>query len=192
MDHFEYITMVVSFVTAFAVSQVLAGWGRQFALRESQPPYALHTVSSILFLITLVQSIWGSWIYRDVPWTFGTFLVYFASTLPLAGAAVLIHPPATWADSTSLRAHYFSSGRAAYLLIAIWIAMAGLLEWLLTDHLGRYGENTGQLLAVRILTASVLTIQSASRNPKVHWAGLTLLVSILLFFALRFAEFTTG
>jgi hypothetical protein len=192
MDHFEYITMVVSFVTAFAVSQVLAGWGRQFALRESQPPYLLHTVSSILFLITLVQSIWGSWIYRDVPWTFATFLVYFSSTLPLAGAAVLIHPPAASAESTSIRSHYFSSGRAAYLLVAIWIAITGWLEWLLTDHLGRYGEHTALVLAVRVLTGSVLTIQSASRSPKVHWVGLTLLASIFLFFALRFAEFTTG
>ncbi len=190
MDHFEYITMVVSFVTAFAVSQVLSGWGRQFALRETQPPYALHTASSVLFLVTLVQSIWGSWIYRDVPWTFGTFLVYFASTLPLAGAAVLIHPPAASAESTSIRAHYFSSGRAAYLLIAIWIVMAGWLEWLLTDHLGRFGENTIEPLAIRALTATILTIQSASRNPKVHWTGLTLLGAIFGYFALRFGEFS--
>jgi hypothetical protein len=110
----------------------------------------------------------------------------------LAGAAVLIHPPAASAESTSIRSHYFSSGRAAYLLVAIWIAITGWLEWLLADHLGRFGEHTGLVLAVRILTGSVLTIQSASRSPKVHWIGLTLLASIFLFFALRFAEFTTG
>ncbi|GEM_PF-4535204 len=56
MDHFEYITMVVSFVTAFAVSQILAGWARQWAYRETQSIYPLHTVSSILFLVPLVRS----------------------------------------------------------------------------------------------------------------------------------------
>ena len=35
MAHFEYITMVISFVTAFAVSQILAGWSRQYFHREA-------------------------------------------------------------------------------------------------------------------------------------------------------------
>ncbi|MEM9174313.1 MAG: hypothetical protein AAGC67_03700 [Myxococcota bacterium] len=190
VDHFEYITMVVSFVSAFAISQLLSGWARQWTYREVQPPYALHTVSTLLFLIALVQSIWGSWAYRDVPWSFGPFLVYFASTLPLAGAAALIHPPIATSEETSIRAHYFSNGRAAYLLIAVWIALAGLLEWLLVDHLGQFSESMALLQGIRFVAAIILTIQSISRSPRVHWVGLGLLAIMISISSMRFGQFT--
>ena len=190
MDHFEYITMVVSFVSAFAISQLLSGWARQWALRDVQPAYSLHTVSSILFMITLVQSIWGSWAYREVPWSFGPFLVYFVSTLPLAGAAALIHPPSATAAETSMRQHYFSNGRAAYFLIAIWIGLAGWLEWLLVDHLGQFSDSMAPLQAVRAISAIILTVQSISRNPRVHWVGLGLLAVMITISSLRFGQFT--
>ena len=83
----------------------------------------------------------------------------------------------------------FSNGRAAYFLIAIWIVMAGWLEWALVDHLGEFSESMGLLQLIRVVAAVVLATQSMSRNPKIHWAGLGLLGAMLVVSILRFGQF---
>ena len=188
MAHFEYITMVISFVTAFAVSQILAGWSRQYFHRETQAPYALHTVATVLFLATLVQSIWGSWSLREVPWTFGSFLLYFTTTLPLAGAATLIHPPAATAAETPLRDHYFSSGRAAYVMMAVWIVFTGVLEWWLVDYVPVAPDEIAVTTGVRVGSVVTLVWLARSERPSHHWVGLGFLAVLLVTIAIRFAN----
>lgn len=185
MAHFEYITMVVSFVLAFAVSHTLSGWARQWTWRRERPPYPLHTVASALFLVTVVQSIWGSWIYREVPWTFGAFSLYFASTLPLAGAAVLIHPPPKADTPPDWRAHYFDNGTAAYALIAGWVVLNGVLEWLMRAHVPQFRSDQAFMLVVRTVSVALMLFLARSKSPRHHWAGLAALTFTLAAFVLR-------
>ena len=66
LAQFEYVTTLVSFVVAFGVSRLLAGWARQYALRAQTRIYPLQVATSVLLLIGLLQSTWAFWIYRDL------------------------------------------------------------------------------------------------------------------------------
>lgn len=105
MAQFEYVTALVSFVVAFGVSRLLAGWARQYVFRVQTPMYALQVAASALMLVGLLQSTWAFWWARDVPWTFGTFFLMLLTQLALVGASALIHPPVD--RSSSIRDYYF-------------------------------------------------------------------------------------
>lgn len=192
MDHFEYITMVISFVVAFAVSQILAGWARQYAHREIQPAYPLHTAATILFVLTLVQSVWGAWTYRQLSWTFGSFPLHFVATLPLAGAATLIHPPAASAAETSLRDHYYASGRAAYLMMAIWVALQAVMEWSVRGQIDGLAETFQAMAFPRIASIALLLWLARSKNATHHAIGLGLLGIVVAAIAQRYAGVQAG
>jgi hypothetical protein len=54
VSRFEYVTVLMSFVVAFGVSEILSRWGRQFLERERVRPYPLQLFASFLLLILLL------------------------------------------------------------------------------------------------------------------------------------------
>lgn len=178
MSQFEYITVLTSFVVAVGVSQLLSGWGRLYLLRSTAPPYPLQVTASVLLLIALLQSIWGYWGFRQVSWDFGRFLIVLAPLLPLVGATYLVLPPATDASSASPapRDHYFAVHRVIFSLLAAWVALGTLAEFVLVEtslHLGQ---------AVRLVAVALLFTLGLTARPALHWVGLAILVTLQLLF----------
>jgi len=83
---------------------------------------------SALILIALLQNAWAMWFARDVVWTFGTFLLYVFTVLALVGASALVHPPLD--HPSSIRDHYFDVRRAVFGLCAAWIALGGIMDFI--------------------------------------------------------------
>jgi len=165
-------------VVAFGVSDLLSGWGRQYLTRRSTRPCALQLVASGLLLLALLQSIWGYWGFRDVPWSFGKFILALAPLLALVAAVYLINPvPGESAEETAdLRAHYFEVSRAIFGLLAVWVALATIVEFVLIDtslHLGQ---------AVRVAAVTLLVALGFTSSPALHWVGLAALASLQLVF----------
>ncbi len=172
VSQFEYATVLFSFVAAFGVSELLAGWGRQYRHRSEVRPDPLQLLASLLVLLALLQSIWGSWGFRDVEWTFGAFLLALSPLLPVAGAATLIHPPAQERSITSHREHYFSIHRAAFGLMAAWVVLGAVAEVVLLEVVPHVGQ------ALRALGLVLLVVLAVSKQPRVHWVGLLLLAGL--------------
>lgn len=178
MSQFEYITVLTSFVVAVGMSQLLSGWGRLYLARKSEPPFPLQVAASVLLLIALLQSIWGYWGFRDVSWDFARFLLVLAPLLPLVVATYLVLPPPISSSTArpSPRDHYFAVHRAVFLLLATWIALGALAEFVLAErhlHLGQ---------GVRVVAVALLIGLGFTTRPAVHWVVLTLLgVGQLLF-----------
>jgi hypothetical protein len=176
VSQFEYITMLFSFVAAFGVSELLAGWARQYIDRRQSRLDPLQLFASVLVLMALLQSVWGSWTLRDTTWTFASFLLALSPFLPLAGAAALVHPPASAGPVVSLRAHYFSVNRALFFLIASWLVLGCVADLVMLEVVAPLG------LGVRLLSIGILAMMVWSERPWVHWVGLGLLAGLLTLF----------
>ncbi len=126
MDQFSYVTLLVSFVVAFGVSSLLAGWARQYVQRAQTKIYPLQIAASALLLVALVQSTWTFWFYRGVAYTFVTFFLALMIALTQVGAAALILPPR--GGTENMRDYYFGVRRAVYGLLGAWIVLGGVQE----------------------------------------------------------------
>ena len=73
MSELENVIGLMSFIVAFGASELLSGWGRQYIARAEARPYPLQLVASVLLLVALLQTSWGYWGFRFVPWGFGSF-----------------------------------------------------------------------------------------------------------------------
>jgi hypothetical protein len=170
VSRFEYVTVLMSFVVAFGVSEILAGWGRQFLERDRVRPYPLQLFASFLLLILLLQSLWGYWNFRDVHWTFPRFLAVLAPLLVLSSVTFLITPSLRGKAEVLVRDHYLGTRRVVFLLLAACVALGTVAEVIVVDPRLHVGQ------AIRGVAVVLFCWLAVTRNEGVHWAVLCLLL----------------
>lgn len=172
MTQFEYITTLASFIVAFGVSRVLAGWVQQFIRRRESPIYPLQLAVSALMLLALLQNSWAMWLARKADWTFLSFLLLILLQLALVGALALINPPADHASS--IRDHYFDVRKAAFGLCAAWITLGGIFDGInpLTSAQPLNPDLPyGLMYSIRGVALLVFGFMAWSDRESHHWAG---------------------
>lgn len=178
MSQFEFVLVLMSFVVAFAISEILAGWGRQFRQREQVTLSALQLTASALLLLALVQALWGYWNFRDTAWTLGRFLVAFLPLLVLSTAPFIITPHISDRGSVDAGAHYFRVRPVMFGILCVYVLLNLLAEWVLSG----LTLHTGQ--ALRPLGIAILLVLAWSGDPRIHWAGLAALLLLQTGFGL--------
>ncbi len=178
MSPFEFVVALMSFVVAFAISEILAGFGRQFTHRDRVRWSALQLLASFLLLVSLVQALWGYWGYRAVVWTPLRFLVGFAPLLVLSIAAFFITPPVSAPGVVDARAHYFAMRPVLFPVLGIYIALNGVTEAVLTG----FALHPGQV--IRLAALLIFAALALSKNATAHGIGLTILFALQLLFTL--------
>ena len=170
MTQFEYVTTLASFIVAFGVSRLLAGWVRQYLCRKETPTYPLQLAVSALILFALLQNTWAMWLFRNATWTFGHFLLLILVQLALVGASALIHPPPDY--SSSIRDYYFEVRKAVYGLCVVWITSGAILDMFFMMTVP--GDLPyGLMFSIRGVAFLVFVFMAWSGRSSHHWAGLT-------------------
>ena len=178
MSQFEFVLVLMSFVVAFAISEILAGWGRQFAERDHVKPSGLQLMASALLLLALVQGLWGYWSYRDLDWTLGRFLIAFLPLLVLSTSAFFITPHISDRGVSDAREHYMRVRSVLFTLLSAYVILNTLTEWTLSGLVPHGGQ------AIRPVAIAIFVALAVSRDPRIHWAGLTILLILQAAFAL--------
>lgn len=148
MTQFEFITVFISIVLAFGVSDILSSWGEQIRLRKQVRIYWLHIAWSALLLVLMVQVWWSLWHVVDRPaWTFPEYLVLIAPFLILAVIAYVL-TPSLQGDNRDIREHYWSNSGWVFSLAALYVLIAitytvvivgdDLLQWRNTIRAGGF------------------------------------------------------
>jgi hypothetical protein len=120
MSQFEYVTVLVSIVIGFALSEILSIWGGLIRNRERLRPYWLYVGWTILTFLGLVQIWWGIWQLREVEFaSFGRLVLLLSSPLTISLAVFVLHPPLARTGPIDLRDHYFSSCHWFFPLLAL-------------------------------------------------------------------------
>lgn len=124
MTQFEFISVFISIVLAFGVSDILSSWGEQIRLRKQIRIYWLHVAWSALLLILMIQVWWSLWILRErTAWTFIEYLALIVPFLTLALIAYLMTPSLRGGDK-DIRKHYWDNSRWLFSLAAVYMFFA--------------------------------------------------------------------
>ncbi len=165
MTRFEFNTVLVSIVLAFAISEILTAWGRLIRHRGRVRSVSLFVLASSWVLLAIVAHWFGFWAYREAPFDYlaQTFLALLPS-LVIALVCFIWVPDIPAQGDFDVESHYFESARWTLPLIAVF-----LLLGVVADYLVPGVESWGTALKI-IPLAGMLLGSAFSRNRAVHLA----------------------
>jgi hypothetical protein len=163
---FEFILILIAIVAGFAISEILAAWGRLIHARVALRHSALYCSASFLLLAIIVRYVWLLWILRGAEWGFLSFVLTFTPMLVLALAAYVIALPRETAPDVP--EYYFAQARPYYVLLAVFTVV-----WTIADLLNASERDLdlapSSLLAGRaVLTAGLLAL-AHTKSQALHW-----------------------
>lgn len=175
MSRFEYLSVLMSIVVAFAMSEVLSGWGRLIRTRDRVRPYPLQLGWSVLTVLLMVQWWWGFWEYRDTEvGGFLSLLALLSEPLTLVLLAFVLTPQLDELGGRDLRAEYFRNRAWIFGLGALLLVELALFDALVGQQPFWHPEN-----AVRGLGIAVASALAVSASERLH-AGLLATAYLLL------------
>ena len=129
MTRFEFNSVFVAILLAFAVSEILVSWGRLIRHRSEVKPSAFYLAITAAFLLSLLLYWFGFWAYQDVPFDEGLqTVVVILPPLVMALVAFVLTPEIIRGKQFDLEAHYFEVSRWVYPLIGLTFILAVLSD----------------------------------------------------------------
>ena len=183
MSAFEFILILVAIVAGFAISEILAAWGRLIRARVPVRHSALYCCASFFLLAVIVRFVWLLWALRASEWEFLSFVLTFSSILVLALAAYVIALPRM--GDLDVLEHYFAQARPFYVLLAVFIVVWTVASvessagFLLQNQEETPVTLSGLLVGRAVAFASLLTL-AATKSHAIHWILLAGFVAALI------------
>jgi hypothetical protein len=108
MTRFEFASVLVSIVLAFALSEILAAWGREIKYPHQLSVSGPYTLVSIWLGLSIIMHWFGLWSYREVHFdrAFNSFVV-LCPALAIALVSDVLSPELEGSNRDQLDQHYF-------------------------------------------------------------------------------------
>lgn len=135
MSKFEFIMMFVSVVVAFAMSELLMGWGRLVRARRriSKPAFMIGW-SVWLLAITNFHYL-GFWEYGIVDFrTAAQMLLFLAAPIMLVLVTFVVTPEVRYYQRLDLEQHYFKVKNWFFVMVILFFLLARASDPLLPDY----------------------------------------------------------
>jgi len=163
MSRFEFNTVLVSIVLAFAISEILTAWGRLIRHRGRVRSAGLFVLASSWILLATVGHWFGFWAYREAPFDHfvQTFLIILPS-LVIALVCFILVPDIPAQGDFDVENHYFESARWTLPLVALFLLLGIASDSLVPD------VETWVPSLLLISLAGMLLGASFSRHRSVH------------------------
>ena len=132
MTRFEFTSVLVSIVLAFALSEILSAWGR--IIRHRYPlsiswPYALV---SVWLVLSIIMNWFGLWSYREVQFDRALYsFIVLSPALAIALVSHVLNPELEGAHPAQLEQHYFRVSRWALPLCGFSMLLATISDLVL-------------------------------------------------------------
>ncbi|MCP5055668.1 MAG: hypothetical protein GY937_02965 [bacterium] len=170
MSDFEFTSVVVSILIAFAFSEVLASWGRIIKRRPLVKLSGLYLATSGILLLALVGHWLGMSSYRALPAISpAESLLVFSPSFLGALVAFILAPEFPESGEVDLSAHYFAVAPWVFSLLAVFIVLTVASDEVVLGQ--AIFPFWGQLAR-----AGVLLIPAFSKRASVHAAVLVVTV----------------
>ncbi|HWU76798.1 MAG TPA: hypothetical protein VN043_09850 [Rhodanobacter sp.] len=120
MDAFSYLSVLLSIILGFAITQVLQGFRGLMLARTRVRMYWPSVAWAMLLLVLDVQVWWAMYDLRfRHEWSFLGFATVLAQTVPLYLLAGLVLPDIGIEGSVDLRTHYYENHRWFFSLLIL-------------------------------------------------------------------------
>jgi hypothetical protein len=129
MSRFEFNTVLVAIVLAFAISEILTAWGRLIRNRKCVTSPALFILASSWVLLAIVVHWFGLWAYEQA--SFDRLLETVLILLPALVIALVCFvwvPDIPTSGSLNLEEHYFEAGSWTLPLIALFMLLGAVAD----------------------------------------------------------------
>jgi hypothetical protein len=177
MSKFEFIMMFVSVVVAFAMSELLVGWGKLVRARERVThPFFMIGWSVWLLAITNFHYL-GFWEYGQVNFrTAAQMLLFLAPPILLVLVTFVFIPEVHYSQKQklNLEEHYFKIKNWFFVIFILFFIAASAADTLLPG----FRETWPRRLVSNILIIPSLIVLLFTRRKPVH--GLVLGFNLLL------------
>ena len=134
MTQFEFLSVFVSLVLAFGVTDILSNWGEEIRLRNEVRHYWVHSAWSLLLVIVMIQIWWALWLLRDrASWTFFEYLCLIVPYLLAAMLAYLLTPKFDDGER-DIRLYYYDNSSWFFTLAACYIGTWMLFAYIVSGE----------------------------------------------------------
>ncbi|MEC8859427.1 MAG: hypothetical protein VYE29_05425 [Pseudomonadota bacterium] len=183
MSKFEFIMMFVSVVVAFAMAELLMGWGKLIRARRRVTRPGLLAGWSVWLLFIMTYHYMGFWEYQAYNFTKVTpMLLFLAAPIMMVLLTFVLTPEIRFNQSLDLEKHYFETKNWFFIMVIIFLILARASDPLLPDYADTWLRRmTGTIL----VNASVILLLFTD-NRQIHYilmwfnlAYLTLVSSII-------------
>jgi len=123
MDAFGYLSVLLSIIVGFAITQILLGFRGMVLARVRIRPYWPTVAWALLLLLINVQSWWAMFGLRVIEhWSFPAFSILLLQTITQYMLAAIVFPDLVGDRAIDLREHYRQHARWFFgLLILLWL-----------------------------------------------------------------------
>lgn len=178
MNVFEFLLVIVSIVLGLGITELLAGFVR--ILRGELAAGRLHALWMFIIFQLQVQLAWGLWGLRSkVEWQYPEFLLLLLAPVILYLTAAVIFPSA--GSGESLDRHLMQRRRPLFLLLAGYVLIAGLFNWLLFDE-----DLTLTSAIIRLPAVAILVTLAITERRSLHFILALVVLALQLWFTYLF------
>jgi hypothetical protein len=175
MSLFEYVSVIIAVVLALSVGQLLLGISALVKARRRVRGFLAHSIWIGNLFLLILQHWWAQWDFRNVDWTYPTFLYVVLGPTLLFLAVSLTVPETPDDEPIDLRSHFLGVRRLFMLVMLAFVLVSWFDGPLIQGQsaLGRIGWlHLGWIGAVLV----GLSTEDSRANLAVALAGSALLV----------------
>lgn len=178
MDHFEYLSVMISIILGLGVAHLIADATRLLQGRARVRLYWVTVVWGVVLFLLHIQVWWALFSWRLVPeWNYFSFLLMILPPLVLYAIAVLVLPEFDVREGVDLRVYYYQNQRWFFGLFTLLLLLFIAQPVLVRDMDPLHGSNIFRL-GIAALFASCAFI----RAPRFHAVVAPLILGLLVLF----------
>lgn len=178
MSKFEFIMMFVSVVVAFAMAELLMGWGKLIRARHRVSHPWLLAGWSFWLLIIITYHYLGFWEYQAYDFTkVGPMVLFLAAPIMMVLLTFVLTPELRYYQKMDLEAHFFRTKNWFFCMVIIFLILARASDPLLPDYLETWERRS---VGTVLVSASVVWL-IFTNNRKIHFGLLMFNLVYLIF-----------
>lgn len=184
MDQFGYLSVLLSIIVGFSITQILFGFRGVVLSRVRVRIYWPTLVWGVLLLLINVQSWWAMFGMREIEhWTFPAFSILLTQMIAQYMLAAIVLPDFFGNETIDLREHYWQHTRWFFGLLISLLAVSLVKDLVIG---GRLPGGSNLLFHLGLITASAVAMFTASET----YHKLLSLLAIITFGVYTIALFT--
>jgi len=162
MDQFGYLSVLLSIIVGFGITQILIGFRGIVLSRKRVQMYWPTLAWAVLLLLITVQSWWAMFGMRAIQhWTFPVFGILLTQTIIQYMLAAIVFPDFSGDESIDLSTHYRQHTRWFFGLL-IFVLIVSLSKDLVVT--GRLPDTLNVIFHLIFLTMSATAVLVASEK----------------------------
>lgn len=180
MSKFEFIMMFVSVVVAFAMGELLVGWGKIIRARHRVSRPSLMVGWSLWLLFIMTYHYLGFWEYQAYDFVrVGPMILFMSAPIVLVLLTYAFTPEMWYYETLDLEAHYFRNKNWFFFGLIVFLSLAQAANALLPGYMENwFGRTWGSL----VIAITILPLPF-TQNRAVHYAVMTVNLAYIVVMA---------